>query len=268
MKPRVLILVALLAGTVLTVPAVAQEEDGEGIYEQTCSSCHQPGGVGIPGAFPPLAGNPNAADTDYVAATIRDGLSGPLTVNGETFDGVMPPVSSLSDAQIAAVTEYVAGLAQGEAQPPDTTPIAPPTGGDSNAGEALFLGSESFANRAPACGACHAVGSHDLLGGPGLGPDLTDVFLRFGGEAGVAAALATPPSATMTPLFVDHPLTEGEIADLTAYLGEVSNETASTGMDWFSLYGLVGLVVLLAFLAIFVRKPQATYVEKLRGGTR
>lgn len=267
MKPiRIIALAALL--TVLTVPVAAQEEEGEEIYDQTCTSCHQPGGVGIPGTFPPLAGNPNAADVDYVAGTIRDGLSGPITVNGQPFDGVMPPVTTLSDAQIAAVAEYVAGLAGDDTQPPDTTPVAPPTQGDATAGEALFLGSDSFANRAPACGACHSVGPHNLLGGPGLGPDLTDVFNRFGGETGITGWLASPPSATMTPLFVDHPLTDGEIADLTAFLGEMSNETPATGMDWFSLSGAIGLAGLLGFMAVFVRKPQRTYVEKLRGGAR
>lgn len=254
---------ALLSG--LAAPATAaSEDDGQAVYEQACAACHQPNGQGIPGSFPPLAGNPNAADPEYVADVIRNGLSGPIEVNGETYDGIMPAVTTLSDAQIASVVAYVVDLAGADDAPAETQPIAAPATGDAGAGEALFLGGAVFDNGGPACAGCHAAGSFDHLGGNGLGPDLTATFTKFGGAPGLAAALAAPPSPTMTPLFADHPLTDAEIADLTAFFAAVETHGNGGGFDLFWIFGLAGLGALLAFLAVFVRKPSGSYVEKLR----
>ncbi len=82
--------------------------DGEEVYAAVCQSCHQPGGVGLSGLFPALKGNANATDVDYVADVVTNGKSGQITVNGETFDGVMPPFSTLSDEDISNVAAYVA----------------------------------------------------------------------------------------------------------------------------------------------------------------
>lgn len=260
-------LVGLAAATIVAALAApvsaASEEEGREAYDQACVACHQADAQGIPGSFPPLAGNPNVADPVYVESTVRNGLSGPIVVNGETYDGVMPAITTLTDAQITAVSEYVAGLAGESSEPAPATPVAPPDVGDAAAGEALFLGATVFEGGGPACAGCHAAGSFAQLGGAGLGPDLTDMYTRFGGETGVAAALATPPSATMTPLFADHPLTDTEIVDLTAFFADVDGDD-SGGFDVFWLWGLIGFAALIAFLALFVRKPSGTYLEKLR----
>jgi nitrite reductase (NO-forming) len=91
------------------VPVAAKVDVGEQIYAAACASCHQPTGLGLPGVFPPLAGS------DYLAAKpaavlighVIDGLQGPLTVNGTTYNGAMPPLGHLDDAQIAAALSYV-----------------------------------------------------------------------------------------------------------------------------------------------------------------
>jgi mono/diheme cytochrome c family protein len=102
----VVVLVALGAG-----PAAGQsEEEGRSLYDQHCSACHQPGGTGVPGAFPPLAGNPTVMDAEYVRDVIRNGLSGPITVLGETYDAVMPPVTALDAGQIDSVIAYLQSL--------------------------------------------------------------------------------------------------------------------------------------------------------------
>ncbi len=61
----------------------------------------------MPGNFPPLIDNPNVADAAYVEDVIRNGRSGEIVVNGETYNGVMPAQSTLSDDDIAAVIVYV-----------------------------------------------------------------------------------------------------------------------------------------------------------------
>lgn len=84
-----------------------QMEFGRRIFENTCAACHQPDGKGLAGAFPPLAGSDFLnADRDRAIATVLHGRSGAITVNGETFDAVMPSLG-LSDDQVANVLTYV-----------------------------------------------------------------------------------------------------------------------------------------------------------------
>jgi|GEM_PF-147535 cytochrome c oxidase subunit 2 len=81
---------------------------GESLFNANCSACHQTNGQGIPGAFPPLAGNPALADAALVITTVLHGHHGQLTVNGTTYNGVMPAVgASWSDKQVAEVATYV-----------------------------------------------------------------------------------------------------------------------------------------------------------------
>lgn len=251
----------------------AQAPDGEQLYAQHCASCHQPGGLGLEGAFPPLAGNPAAADEVYVATVIRDGLSGPLEVLGVSYDAAMPPVAGLTDPEIEEVASYVAALAG----PADATEDDPATGpdpddaaatneavtGDVERGEDLFLGAASFENGGAACAACHTAGSVGNLGGQSLGPDLTDIFDTLGGEIGLTGWMANPPSPTMQPLFADRPLTDAEVADVVAFLGDTPNQDPDTGFDRLLVAGLGGLAVLVAGMAVFWRGMRQTYRDRL-----
>ncbi|MBU1494580.1 MAG: cytochrome c, partial [Actinobacteria bacterium] len=113
--------------------AAAQEpgEPGEAVYRSICAACHQADGAGLPGVFPPLAGNPSVEDADYVRTVIGAGLSGPLEVNGVAYDGVMPAQSQLSDDDVEAVIAYLqAGLPGAGA--------APAAAGDPVLGRELF----------------------------------------------------------------------------------------------------------------------------------
>lgn len=258
-------LVAITAG-----PASAQtEEEGGQLYDQHCAACHQPGGTGLPGTFPPLAGNPNVADADYVRDVITNGLSGPITVLGESYDGAMPAVTALDSAQIDAVIAYLQSLGGAGDGGDGVTTTAPPgpVTGDAANGEALFSGSARFENGGAACFSCHQAGTYSQSGG-GLGPDLTTAFSRLGGEAGLAGWLANPPSATMQPLFSDTPLTESEIADLTAFLAAAESgteaTTASGGVDWMLAGGVLGLVLLMAVMAFVIGGPRPAYADRLR----
>ena len=82
-------------------------EKGKRVYSQTCFACHQATGLGLPGVFPPLAKSDYLmADKDRAIRGIIKGQSGPMTVNGVQFNGVMPPVM-INDEQIAQVLTYV-----------------------------------------------------------------------------------------------------------------------------------------------------------------
>ncbi|NNF56458.1 MAG: cytochrome c [Acidimicrobiales bacterium] len=81
--------------------------DGRLVYEANCVGCHRADGTGISGTFPPLVDNPNIEDAEYVRGVVKNGLSGPIEVLGESYDGAMPAFSLLNAEQIDAVVAYV-----------------------------------------------------------------------------------------------------------------------------------------------------------------
>ena len=87
----------------------ASANDGMRLYATNCASCHQSDGRGVPGAFPPLAGNPFVLGVpDRVIAVVKYGTSGKRYVNGERYDGTMPRWGQMiSDVDIAAVVTYI-----------------------------------------------------------------------------------------------------------------------------------------------------------------
>jgi nitrite reductase (NO-forming) len=81
---------------------------GQALFTGTCSTCHQGNGEGMPGVFPPLAKSDYiAADPKRVAQIILHGLQGPVTVNGKDYTSVMPPMSQLTDDEVANISTYV-----------------------------------------------------------------------------------------------------------------------------------------------------------------
>lgn len=256
----------------------AQDSGAADLYATNCAGCHQVDGSGIPGTFPPLAGNPAATDGEYVAVVIVDGRSGPIEVLGETYDAVMPPITGLSDDEVAAISEHVVGLAGGEGDAvadepaadepaPDVPPprADPPQAGDVDRGHDLFTGSEQLDAGGGSCASCHTAGEVGNLGGSSLGPDLTDVYDRLGGEAGLSAWLANPGSPTMIPIFTDRPLTEAETADLVAFLADARDQDKpSYAVDWLTIAGLAGFAILIGGMAIAWRGMRQTYVQTLR----
>ena len=81
--------------------------DGKEIYNDFCVQCHLDNGEGVSGVFPPLA------KSDYLLNNIemsirglKYGLSGPIVVNGEEYDGVMQD-QGLDDDEIADVMNYI-----------------------------------------------------------------------------------------------------------------------------------------------------------------
>jgi nitrite reductase (NO-forming) len=92
-----------------TTPMTKEEqiEAGAKVYAAACGACHQPSGRGLANAFPPLAESDYfMADKDRAIGVVLRGLKGPVTVNGVTFDGMMPPQTHLSDEDIANALTY------------------------------------------------------------------------------------------------------------------------------------------------------------------
>ena len=86
------------AGTVEEIMAY-----GKKVYEGNCAACHQADGSGLAGAFPPLAGSDYLqGDREQVLGVALFGLSGPITVNDQEYNAVMPSMGHLSDEDLAA----------------------------------------------------------------------------------------------------------------------------------------------------------------------
>lgn len=83
------------------------EASGASGYATNCSSCHGAAGAGVPGAFPPLSGDPVVRANDpreHVEIVLR-GLHG-KTISGKTFGARMPSFSQLSDQVVAAIIDH------------------------------------------------------------------------------------------------------------------------------------------------------------------
>ena len=81
--------------------------DGKKVYNN-CIACHQASGLGIPGQFPPLVGSEWVdGGTKRLGAIMLNGINGPLTVGGQTYNQLMPAWNNLSDEKVAQVITYI-----------------------------------------------------------------------------------------------------------------------------------------------------------------
>ncbi len=154
-----------------SAPAVSEDQvaaarspealSGAALFAARCSACHQSSGQGTD-AFPPLAGNPvvSSADPGAMIAVIVNGRSGPLTVNGKTYNGQMPTwKGQLTNADIATVATYVRSAWGNNASPVTEEQVAA-----AGAPVSVQVGASIYAKN---CSACHGAG-----GAGGIGPAL------------------------------------------------------------------------------------------------
>jgi mono/diheme cytochrome c family protein len=87
------------AGIAMPLPSRAAR-----LYLDNCGACHQAKGVGIPGAVPPLAGNPVvlAPDPSDILSVVLAGVPG-----RGSYMAMPSSASTLKDADIAEIANYV-----------------------------------------------------------------------------------------------------------------------------------------------------------------
>jgi mono/diheme cytochrome c family protein len=111
---------AFVAAVIVNTPALAGSAgifdaaelpttDGRQIFEHVCQGCHMPAGQGAVGAghYPALAANRNLASRQYMALTILAGRRNMPAFGARHAIGFVGAPATLSEAQIAAVTNYV-----------------------------------------------------------------------------------------------------------------------------------------------------------------
>lgn len=118
-----IVVLVLLAG-------LALGQSGQALYNQYCATCHQTGGQGVPGAFPPLAGHVQEilAKKDgrtYLISVVLFGLQGEIRVKGQVYNAAMPPWGpQLKDDQVASLLNYLA-TSLGNKPPAGFKPFTP-----------------------------------------------------------------------------------------------------------------------------------------------
>lgn len=81
---------------------------GEILYTQHCSNCHQADGKGLGLLYPPLDSSDfMVKNFEEVLCIMRYGKSTPTVVNGKTYEQPMKGVSTLTDLDIAEIATYI-----------------------------------------------------------------------------------------------------------------------------------------------------------------
>jgi len=176
---------------------------GAALFADNCASCHGAEGKGVPGTFPPLAGDPvvNAANPAAHIGAVLHGLSGKV-INGQKYEAQMPAFADqLSDQQIADIIDHersswgnrgalisAADVVAARANEPLQQQAAPPAQASPIATQAPTFdaaeGSRLFADN---CAACHGAGGEGV---PGTFPPL----------AGDQVVNATDPAVHITTM--------------------------------------------------------------------
>jgi len=254
---------------------------GKQVYQQKCVACHTIGGGRFVG--PDLKGVTDLREHDWLVRWIvepdkmlaeGDALAQQLFAE---YNNVPMPNFAVTTAQAEDILAYLvaesngspetnnSGSAQpvaannGSAQPvagsgaiapknPDVSGndlVAEPStpSGELAVGKRLFLGQQKFSNGAPACITCHRNTEIGGLGGGTLGPDLTKVHSRYGGNIGLSAVLLSMPFPTMQGVFSKKSLVESEVAHLNAYFA-TTDDLPEQPVNWVFIVIGIGIGVL------------------------
>ena len=109
---RIALSLAVALTALTATPSLAA--DGQHLFQENCSACHQVTGKGVPGAFPALAGSKVAqGDPKEPIGRVLNGRGGMPAFGGE-----------LSDAEISSILSYVRSAWGNKAKPVAPTEVA------------------------------------------------------------------------------------------------------------------------------------------------
>lgn len=244
-----------------TRAAQAQADEGSTVFASKCAACHTIGKGKSVG--PDLKGVTTKENPAWLAkwvaspsALIKAG--DPTATKLVKQYPLQMPDLGLSSSDVTAVLAYIAQqsgsapAAKGAAAP---VPVAALPPGDAAVGRELFVGSVKFHNGGPPCMSCHSISGIGALGGGTLGPDLTDAYQKYGGDAGLASFLTSVPTPTMNAVWSKTPLTPQEIANLTAFIkeGAVSQRPISA-IGRLAVLAVIALIILVVIAAVYWRR--------------
>lgn len=265
--------IMLTAGvaTATAHPVNQSADEGKTIFETKCAGCHTIGGGKLVG--PDLKGVTQLRDQQWLTKFISDpeamfAANDPVATQLlSEFNNLKMPNLGLTSAEVASVIAYLESAESSGAAAPTAPGAGAPVASSSAAGQMIFTGQQPLANGGTACQACHSVNGVGGLAGGTMGPDLTQVFTRYG-EKGLDAALTNIAFPSMVGVFANRPLTPQERADLIAMFKASNQNAPASGADtWIFLgLGLVLVSILFALLLIFWPRQRQSLSQRLRRG--
>lgn len=260
----------VVVGMLFVSRMAVTQESGKSIFQTKCAACHTVGGGRLIG--PDLKGVTTRRDPAWLKRWMREpdkmlSEGDPIATQLlQEFNNVPMPPLGLSKADVEAVFLHLQSASEGTAAalPPADT-LAAITPDEIALGRDLFQGKIRFANNGPSCISCHHVKNDAVIGGGILAKELTTVFSRMGGD-GVRAILGGPPYPVMQAAYKGMPFTNNEIRVLVGFLQHADSEHAyqqprDYGWGLF-VAGVVGLVVLMGFYAVFGRRRKKWSVNQ------
>jgi cytochrome c2 len=257
---RRLLWVAAAALIPLCAPQAARADDGSTIFASKCSGCHTIGKGKTVG--PDLKGVTTKEDHAWLEKWISSPSA--LIKSGDAHAAalvkqypVQMPDLGLSSADVDSVIGYIAQQSGGSASSAAAA-TAPKSAalpaGDAAVGREMFTGTVRFHNGGPPCMSCHSISGIGALGGGTLGPDLTNAYNKYGGDAGLASFLQTTPTPTMSAVWSKNPLQPQEIANVVAFIkeGAVAQRPLSA-IGQLLILAVIGLVIIVLIGAIYWR---------------
>lgn len=98
---------------------MASSLDKATLYSQNCASCHGSDAQGMAGIFPPLVNSEwVTGDKSIPIRILLNGLQGNVTVQGQTYQGIMPSFKArLGATEIAGILTYLREKSNGDLPP-------------------------------------------------------------------------------------------------------------------------------------------------------
>ncbi len=271
-------LTALITCVIFSSTAMLAQ-DGEAVFKQNCGVCHKVGGGRLVG--PDLLGVTSKRSEEWLMkwtkgsqAFIKSGDPGAKAIFDEFGGVVMPDQGHLADADIKAIYAFIAGkstaaptTASAEAEKKEVVPDASnnATPEEIEKGKNIFIGSIALSNGGPACISCHNVNYSGVIPGGLLAKDLTTVYSRLGGDAGLQGMLGAPPFPAMAQAYKDKTITPEEIAAIAAFFNKVdkdkTNQQVAT-MNPLLCGGIAGACSLLILILIIWNSRKRHTVKK------
>src|SRR5690606_22205369 len=277
MKLKTVFFTLLISGSATIVA-----QDGASLFKQNCSACHSVGKGKLVG--PDLAGIADRIAEEWIVSFVKNAQAfGETDADAKTIIneyGYPMPNQNVNDAEIKAIIRYIAESSPATtASVKETEPVeekvADPTLDPANAsanditsGLHLFEGSKRLENGGVSCITCHNVQHKDLIAGGLLAKDLTKVYERLGG-AGLNGILSAPPFPAMASSYQNHPLTEKEIFQLSAFFNDAATnqiyQPQRTYNTHLLLYGggVAFIIIIGIILLMFIERKRKCVKEDI-----
>jgi len=233
-------------------------DDGQALFNSTCSACHTIGKGRLVG--PDLKNISEKRTKEWLMAfisssqdVINSGDEQAIIVYKEYNNLLMPDVN-WNNKQINTVISFIKQSSSGVVDSGEEVSVSDIleniTQDNISTGSQLFGGNLNLENKGPSCSSCHKVKDDKIFSSGNLAKELTLTY-ELMGSAGIAAILKNPPYPVMKEAYLNNPLTEEEILNLTGYLRSVSqNRFYQHPREYGKTFAIFGFIVFIGIILV------------------